>query len=139
VKTVLCHGVFDVLHIGHIRLLRHASRQGDSLTVSLLADKWVKLYKRFDRPIHSLDERIEQMRAIRYVDDIVVVDGAGHEAVQEMIAMVKPDVYVKGLASKGKFAEEDWVRAQGIEMLFVDMAKVGDAEMSSTRILEALS
>ena len=138
-KTVLTHGVFDVLHIGHIRLLRQAHQLGDALVVSLLADKWVKLYKRFDRPIHSLEERIEQMRAIRYVDEIVVVDGAGHEAVQEMIEMVKPDVYVKGLASKGTFREEDWVRSQGIQMMFVDMTKVGDTEISSTRILEAFS
>ena len=138
-KTVLTHGVFDVLHIGHIRLLRQAHQLGDALVVSLLADKWVKLYKRFDRPIHSLDERIEQMRAIRYVDEIVVVDGAGHEAVQEMIEMVRPDIYVKGLASKGTFKEEDWVRSQGIQMMFVDMAKIEGEDMSSSRILQVLS
>ena len=138
-RTVLVHGVFDVLHIGHIRLLRHASRLGDILIVSLLADQWVKLYKRFDRPIHSLDERIEQMRAIRYVDDIVVVDGPGHEAVQNMIAGVNPQVYVKGLGTKGTFGEEQWVRERGIELHFVNMEKIGDVEISSTRILEALS
>ena len=138
-RTVLTHGVFDVLHIGHIRLLRHASHHGDELVVSLLADRYVKMYKSFDRPIHSLEERIEQMRAIRYVDDIVVVDGPGHEAVQDMIEIVKPHVYVKGLASKGNFAEEAWVRSRGIEMMFVDMAKVGDTDISSSRILAALS
>ena len=135
-RIVLAHGVFDVLHIGHIRLLKTARNLGGEVYVSLLSDRFVTMYKGPSRPIHMLSQRMEQILELRCVDRVVVVDGPGHEAVQRMIEDVKPSVYVKGLDTKGKFAEEEWVKAMGIEMMFVKMWTVGDGKpISSTELL----
>ena len=135
-KTVLAHGVFDVLHIGHIRLLNKARFMGDELVVSLLADEFVSRYKG-KPPTHTLAQRTEQALALRCVDRVVVVNGPGHEAVQKMIQSVRPAIYVKGADTRGTFGEEEFVRSAGIELVFVDMVLLGTAlPFSSTRILE---
>lgn len=133
-RTVLAHGCFDVLHIGHIRLLKAARSMGDELVVSLLADEFVTKYKGPERPFHTLDMRIEQLRALRCVDRVVVVDGPGHEAVEQMIEAVRPAVYVKGLETKGKFGEAPLVRRMGIEMAFFDMVELVGGPASTTRL-----
>lgn len=131
-RTVLAHGVFDVLHIGHVRMLKQARSMGDELVVSLLSDRFVTKYKGPSRPIHLLAERMEQVLELRCVDRIVVVDGPGHEAVQEMIERVRPAVYVKGGDRKGTFGEEEFVKRMGIELVFVDMVKRAGKPISST-------
>lgn len=130
-RTVLAHGCFDVLHIGHIKLLKRARSLGDELVVSLLADEFVKVAKGPRRPIHTLHERIEQISELRCVDRVTVVNGPGHEAVEQMIAIVKPAVYVKGSDTKGTFGEERFVRLMGIELVYVDMV----ARASTSRVL----
>lgn len=138
-RTVLCHGVFDVLHIGHIRLLKCARDLGDELVVSLLADKYVRLYKGSDRPIHTLDMRIEQVAELRCVDRVVVVDGPGHEAVQEMIDRVAPAYYVKGAECIGKLPEYDFLRARAIPVVFMDMIRNGTETSSSSKLVREFS
>lgn len=112
---------------------------GDELVVSLLSDKFVRMYKGPARPIHTLDMRKEQVLALRCVDRVVVVDGPGHEAVERMIRSVRPAVYVKGSATRGTFGEEDLVRRMGIQMVFVDMVESGEAPLSTTRLQEMAS
>lgn len=136
-KRVLCHGCFDVLHIGHFRLLKEARKLGDELWVSLLADEYVRMYKGQSRPIHNLSMRMEQMEELRCVDRVVVVNGPGHKAVELMIERVKPAVYVKGADTKGTFGEEEFVRRKGIEMVFIDMVKSDEGESSTSRLLKA--
>lgn len=106
---------------------------GDELVVSLLSDRFVTKYKGPSRPIHALAERVEQVLELRCVDRTVVVDGPGHEAVQEMIKNVRPAVYVKGRATQGSFGEENFVKSMGIELVFVDMVAQGGSPISSTR------
>lgn len=138
-RIVLAHGVFDVLHIGHIRLLKMARNFGDELVVSLLADRFVTMYKGPTRPLYTLEERTEHVLALRCVDRVVVVDGPGHEAVQRMIEDVKPSVYVKGADTKGKFGEAEFLKARGIRIEYVQMEMVGDGRpLSSSRILADL-
>lgn len=133
----MAHGVFDVLHIGHLRLLRHAKNLGDRLVVSLLADKYVTMYKGANCPLNNLEIRIEQMKSLRYVDQVVVVDGPGHEAVREMIERIGPNVYVKGADTKGTFGEEEFVKARGIKMVFFDMIGNDGKKISTTGVREA--
>lgn len=135
VRTVLAHGVFDVLHIGHVRLLKQARAMGDELVVSLLSDRFVTKYKGELRPVHPLEDRVEQISELRCVDRITVVDGPGHEAVQEMIKRVLPEVYVKGSDARGTFGEEEFVQKMGIELVFVDMVLLGGKKIATSRIL----
>lgn len=136
-KTVLAHGCFDVVHIGHIRLLKYARSLGDELVVSLLADEYVRRAKGDGRPVNPLAVRIEHMRALRFVDHVVMVDGPGHEAVQAMIASVMPTVYVKGMDCIGKVPELPFLQSLGVQVEFLPMVVGAKGVFSTTSMLHA--
>lgn len=90
-KIVLCHGVFDLVHMGHVRHLEAARKEGDVLVVTLTADRFVN--KGPGRPIFGQEMRAEMLAALEYVDYVGINDAADAEAVLDA---VRPDVYVKG-------------------------------------------
>jgi rfaE bifunctional protein nucleotidyltransferase chain/domain len=90
--TVLAHGVFDVLHLGHIRHLQEARKQGDRLVVSVTPDEHVN--KGVKRPVFTAAERVEALKALDCVDDAFVNTSADATTA---IASIKPGVYVKGI------------------------------------------
>lgn len=71
-KKIWTNGCFDVLHIGHLRLLEHAKSCGDFLTVGIDSDDRIKKLKGKDRPINSEFLRTEMLKAIKWVDNVVV-------------------------------------------------------------------
>jgi cytidyltransferase-like protein len=91
-KTVLAHGTFDLLHLGHVRHLQEARKQGDRLVVSVTPDEHVR--KGVGRPRFSAQERVEALKALSCVDDAFVAGGPDATAAIERI---KPAVYVKGI------------------------------------------
>jgi len=98
--VVLAHGTFDLLHIGHLRHLRLAKREGDILIVTLTADAHVN--KGPGRPVFAEQMRAEMLAAIECVDYVGINDGP---KALEVIEAVKPSVYVKG--SDYKNANDD--------------------------------
>jgi len=90
-KVVLAHGVFDLVHMGHVRHLEAARREGDVLIVTTTADHLVN--KGPGRPIFSQNLRAEMLAALEYVDWVGINQAASAETVLEV---VRPDVYVKG-------------------------------------------
>src|SRR5262245_47803985 len=90
-KVVHCHGVFDVIHPGHIRHLRSAKAEGDVLVVTITADKFVD--KGPGRPAFNEQLRTEALAALSYVD-YVAINRASNAI--DLIHALKPDVYVKG-------------------------------------------
>lgn len=90
-KTVLCHGCFDVLHAGHLAYFKAAKKFGDHLIVSVTTDRFVN--KGPGRPYFSHGQRAEMVKALGIVDDVIISDSP--TAVQ-VIEHVKPDFYVKG-------------------------------------------
>jgi len=99
-KTVVwTNGVFDLLHVGHLRSLREAKRFGDVLIVGVNGDASVKANKGPERPIFPCTERVELLAALDLVDAILVFDDATPE---QVLAQVKPDVHVKGADYAGK-------------------------------------
>ncbi|MGD0476323.1 MAG: PfkB family carbohydrate kinase [Candidatus Velthaea sp.] len=90
-RVVLAHGVFDLLHIGHIRHLAEAKAQGDVLVVTLTEDKHVN--KGPHRPAFGQDLRAEALSALEPVDYVAISPFAN---AVEIIESLKPDVYVKG-------------------------------------------
>lgn len=98
--VVLAHGTFDLLHIGHLRHLRRARREGDVLIVSLTADQFVN--KGPGRPVFSSKMRAEMVGALEHVDYVCVNNS---ERATPVIEAIKPSVYVKG--SDYQNAEED--------------------------------
>ena len=90
-KVVLCHGVFDLVHMGHVRHLEAAAREGDLLMVTTTADRYVN--KGPGRPIFGQDIRAEMLAAMEYVDWVAINQTPSAEVVLEAI---RPDIYVKG-------------------------------------------
>ncbi|HEX5570412.1 MAG TPA: adenylyltransferase/cytidyltransferase family protein, partial [Ktedonobacterales bacterium] len=66
--TVVVTGVFDLLHIGHLRFLEAARRLGDRLVVGVESDERVRRWKGPNRPIQTEDDRLDLLRALRVVD-----------------------------------------------------------------------
>lgn len=90
-SVVLAHGVFDLIHVGHIRHLETARREGDVLIVTVTSDAYVN--KGPDRPVFSETLRAEMIAALENVDWVGINHGPSAEPV---INCVRPDVYVKG-------------------------------------------
>lgn len=97
-KIVFSNGVFDLLHVGHLRLLHFARNQGEWLVVAINSDASARRLKGANRPIVTAEERREALFALRCVDDVQVFDEDTPEA---LIAQLRPDVLVKGPACKG--------------------------------------
>ena len=89
--VVMAHGVFDLLHMGHVRHLEEARLEGDILVVSITADRFVN--KGPDRPVFSEPLRAEMLAALEYVDFVTVNHAPSAE---DILRAVRPDIYVKG-------------------------------------------
>ncbi|MFZ5774267.1 MAG: PfkB family carbohydrate kinase [Thermodesulfobacteriota bacterium] len=122
-RITLCHGVFDLLHIGHIRYLRQASKFGDVLVVTVTPDRFVD--KGPTRPAFPEELRAEGIAALDCVDFVAINQWPTAE---ETLRLIRPDFYVKGsefrqLASDmtGKIGREaEVVREVGAELVFTD-------------------
>jgi len=93
VRLVFTNGVFDLLHVGHVRYLAHARALGDVLLVAINSDRSVRELKGPDRPIFNQAERAEILAALRYVDYVTIFDDVSPRS---LIAKLLPDVLVKG-------------------------------------------
>jgi D-beta-D-heptose 7-phosphate kinase/D-beta-D-heptose 1-phosphate adenosyltransferase len=92
-RLVFTNGVFDLLHVGHVRYLAHARELGDALVVAINSDRTVRELKGPDRPVFDQDERAEILAALRDVDYVVIFDDISPRS---LIAKLLPDVLVKG-------------------------------------------
>ena len=108
-SIVYSHGIFDLLHIGHIRHLQQASKLGDCLIVTVTPDKYV--YKGPHRPIFAAELRVQ---ALAELDCVVYVAINEFETGVEAIGLIRPDIYVKGsdFESGDKVNDEDFSREE---------------------------
>jgi len=90
---VFTNGVFDLLHVGHVRYLAAARALGDALVVAVNSDRTVRELKGDGRPITNENERAEILAALRQVDYVTIFDDASPRS---LIAKLLPDVLVKG-------------------------------------------
>lgn len=90
-RIVHCHGVFDLLHVGHLRHFKAAKSSGDVLVVSLTADEFVN--KGPGRPAFPSELRSEMLAALECVDWVTVIY---HPSAEPAIEAIRPDIYVKG-------------------------------------------
>src|SRR6266446_2210557 len=94
------NGCFDVLHRGHIELFKYAKSLGNELTVGIDSDRKVMRDKGLNRPINNLEDRIELLKSIRYIDRVVHFDSSAE--LEYIIAHYNPDIIVVGSDWKGK-------------------------------------
>jgi D-glycero-beta-D-manno-heptose 1-phosphate adenylyltransferase len=92
-KLVFTNGVFDILHVGHIRYLRLARTLGEALVVAVNSDRSVRELKGEDRPLTNQSDRTEILAALEVVDYVTIFDDVSPRS---LIAELLPDVLVKG-------------------------------------------
>ena len=132
-KIVHCHGVFDLLHVGHIKHFKEAKNFGDILIVSITPDEFVN--KGPGRPAFSTSLRLEALSALESVDYVVANKWPTAE---EIIKIIQPNVYCKGPDYKnhsdditGKITEEESaVKFVGGKIMYTD-----DITFSSSSLL----
>ncbi len=132
-NIVFTNGCFDLLHIGHIELLKYAKTLGSYLVVGLNSDSSVKKLKGDKRPINNQNTRKIILESLRYVDEVIIFD---EETPLELIKKIQPQVIVKG----GDYNKEDVVgyEFEKLGLLEVKIFKYV-ANNSTTKIIENIS
>ena len=102
-RTVITFGTFDVLHVGHIRVLKRAAEYGDRLVVGVSADA-LNMAKKGRNPVFDQDERVEIISSLKMVDEVFVEESL--EKKRDYIVEHGASVLVMGDDWAGKF---DWV------------------------------
>lgn len=119
-KIVHCHGVFDLLHIGHTRYLQKAKSIGDVLVVTITPDRYVN--KGPHRPVFPENLRAEAVAALDCVDYVAINEWP---TAVEAIGLLKPDIYAKGVEYRERrtpeiLSEESALAETGGDMVFIE-------------------
>lgn len=129
-KIVFANGIFDLLHVGHVRYLQAARKEGDLLVVAINSDASTEKLKGKGRPILTERARAVLVAALGAVDFVVIFDELD---VQPLLRELEPDVHAKGTDyTPDTVPERDLARLLGIRI-----AIVGDPKQHSTRDLLA--
>lgn len=127
-SVALANGLFDVLHVGHVRYLAAAASEADLLVVATNSDAASRRLKGPGRPVVPEDERAEMLAAFACVDFVTVFD---EDTVETVLREVRPDVHCKGTDyTENTVPEREIARSLGIRI-----AIVGDPKNHSTREL----
>lgn len=130
VKVVFTNGCFDILHPGHVDLLKRARDLGDRLVVGLNSDRSVRQIKGNGRPVVDQESRKAVLLGLRSVDEVIIFDELTPE---NLIKNIKPDVLVKGGDWKpDEIIGSDFVSAHGGEVISLPLL----AGYSSSKIIE---
>jgi rfaE bifunctional protein nucleotidyltransferase chain/domain len=133
-RVVFTNGVFDILHVGHLRYLQQARALGDALFVGVNADASVRrLGKGPERPINPEDERAELLLGLKCVDAVCIFE---EDTPVELLRRVQPTIHCKGgdYASPDVLPETPLVRSLGGEVVILSLVP----GRSTTRVVERL-
>ena len=120
-KIVFTNGCFDILHSGHIHLLKQAKKLGDLLIVGINSDKSVSFLKGKNRPINKISERLSILNSIEFIDYLVVFN---EKTPIELIKTIKPSIIVKGSDyKKNQVVGFDFIKKYGGDVKIIK--KVG--------------
>ena len=136
-KTIgLCHGVFDLLHYGHLLHFEAAKKKCDYLFVSITSDKFVN--KGPNRPVHNDSERIHILKNLKFIDFVFIAKG---ESGVNSIDLIKPDFYFKGSDYKNNSSDKTKKILKEISAVKKNKGKIiytNEKEMSSSSIISKL-
>ncbi len=128
-NIVFTNGCFDILHSGHIGLLKFAKEQGDILIVAINSDRSVTALKGPGRPINNEQERANILGALEVVDYVVIFD---EETPLKLIEAITPNTLIKGADWTGNVVGQEWVESHGGQVVMMPLAK----GKSTTNIIE---
>ena len=130
---VFTNGCFDIIHSGHLDLLKEARSYGDKLIVGLNSDKSISKLKGPDRPIIGQSERKKILSALKFVDEVIIFN---EENPLKLIKKLKPSILVKGADyTKEQVVGGEFVESYGGEIKLVKLTK----GKSSSKIINKLS
>ena len=112
-KIVHCHGVFDVVHIGHLKHFKEAKKKGDKLIVTVTTDKFVN--KGSGRPIFKHNKRIEFLSQLSCIDYLCLSDS---DSAVKVLKIIRPNFYIKG--QDYKIARKDQTGKISLEKRIVE-------------------
>jgi len=127
-RTIWTNGCFDVLHIGHIKMLEFAKSLGDKLVVGIDTDIRVKESKGSTRPVNLQDNRKEMLMSIKFVDEVVIFDS--DYSLTEEITKSGASVIVVGSEYKDRIV----IGSHLAEVVYFDRVK----EFSTTSLIEKM-
>jgi glycerol-3-phosphate cytidylyltransferase len=127
-RTVITFGSFDVLHVGHVRVLERSAALGDRLVVGVSSDA-LNIAKKGRAPVYSQEERTEIVRALRWVDEVFVEESL--EQKREYVVEHGADVLVMGDDWEGAF---DWL-ADTCEVVYLPRTP----SVSTTGLIEHIA
>ena len=117
-KIVTTNGIFDILHVGHVRYLQEAKKWGDVLIVAVNSDSSTRKIKGPERPLNKENDRAEVLAALECVDFVTIFN---EETPIEILGVIKPNTHIKGGDYEpGQLVEADVVRRNGGEVHIVD-------------------
>lgn len=122
---VLTNGVFDLLHVGHLRCLEDARSRGDLLVVAVNSDKSAEALKGKGQPIIPCAERMEMLSGLSFVDYVTVFE---EETADELLQQLHPTMYAKGTDYTLKTLPEKAI----VKELDIKAVFVGDKKGHST-------
>ena len=126
-RSIFTNGCFDIVHRGHIELLKYCKSLGYAI-VGLNSDQSVKRLKGETRPINSQEDRMELLLSLRFVDEVVIF---ADDTPLNLIKNIKPDIIVKG----GDYKKEKVVGNEIAEVIIYDYIE----GYSTTRIIQSLT
>jgi len=128
VKVVTTNGVFDILHEGHLHILREARKLGDKLIVLINSDESVRKLKGECRPINNQKFRCDMLRELRCVDTVYIFDEPDP---CKFIESIKPDIHVKSKSGYKGLEKETLAKYGGKLVLLDDVPS-----LSTTNIID---
>ncbi len=130
---VFTNGCFDIIHSGHLDLLKEAKSYGDKLIVGLNSDKSISKLKGSDRPIINQSERKKILSALKFVDDVIIFN---EENPLKLIKKLKPNILVKGADyTKEQVVGGKFVESYGGQIKLVKLTK----GKSTSKIIDKIS
>lgn len=129
----LCHGVFDILHYGHLKHFEAAKKKCDYLFVSITSHKFIK--KGPNRPVHNDDERLSMLKSLNLIDYAFIAEG---ESGVNSINLIKPNYYFKGSDYKNNLLDKTKKIFLEVNALNKNKGKIiytNEKQMSSSKII----
>jgi len=134
-KIITTNGVFDILHLGHIKYLEEAKKLGDVLIVGINTDKSVRQNKGDKRPINDEKSRIGVLAGLESVNYVFLFD---EKDPRRWILQIKPDIHVKaGDYRLSQIIEKDAVEKNNGKIVIARMEKGYSTTTVISRILDA--
>ena len=133
----MCHGVFDLVHYGHLKHFEAAKEKCDYLFVSITPDEHIK--KGPQRPIHTTNERVKFLKSLKMIDEVIVAKG---DSAVETINLIRPNIYFKGNDYKNNKLDKTkkiYREIHAVKKIKGKIIYTNEKQLSSSKIINQLS